>query len=375
MKNVIRCTRCIMDNSSDNTITFDKNGYCNYCSSALAIKEKNYFPNEEGREKLNTLLYELKKYGEGKKYDCIMGLSGGLDSSYLAYLGNKWGLRVLAIHVDDGFDTDISKENIRKLVNAAGIELVVLKPDPIQFNALTKAYMKSGVPNLAVPQDNVLFASLYDYARKNKIRYFLSGSNFSLESILQAGNTHDPYDVVNIYDIHKKYGEQPIDKLLFVSRIKRAFDERILKQKTVYPLNYVDYNKNRAFKELYDFCGFEYYGRKHLENILTAFAQLYWFPQKFGVDKRTSHLSSLIISEQMTRAEALTEYELPLCDDKMIADYIAVIKDKLNISDEEFAAIISSPSRQHTDYKTGNTFLFRILRKIYRIALRKTCLE
>lgn len=370
MKNVIRCTRCIMDNSSDDTITFNKNGYCNYCTNAIAIKEKVYFPNEEGQKELDSLIKELKVYGEGKKYDCIMGISGGLDSSYLAYLGHKWGLRILAIHVDDGFDTEISKENIRKLVNAANIDLVTITPDTIQFNALTKTYMKAGVPNLAAPQDNVLFASLYDYARKNRIKYFLSGSNFALESILQRGNTHDPYDVVNIRDIHSKFGEQPTGKLLFISHMKKAFDEHFLKLKTICPLNYIDYNRERAFKELHDFCGFEYYGRKHLENILTAFAQLYWFPKKFGVDKRTSHLSSMIISGQMTREEALKEYELPLYDEKMISEYIFVIKDKLGISDEEFEEIMSSPSKQHTEYKTGNTFLLCVLRKAYRFIKR-----
>jgi len=359
-----------MDNSSDSTITFDENGFCNYCSNALAIKDKTYFPNEEGKAKLNTLLIELKKYGDGKKYDCIMGISGGLDSSYLAYLGYKWGLRILAIHVDDGFDTDISKENIRKLVNTTKIELITLKPDAVQFNALTKAYMKAGVPNLAAPQDSVLFASLYDYASKNKIKYFLSGSNFALESILQRGNTHDAHDVVNICDINKRFGEKPIDKLLFISQIKKAFYEHILKIKTICPLNYIDYNRERAFKELYDFCGFEYYGRKHLENILTAFAQLYWFPKKFGVDKRTSHLSSMIISGQISRDDALTEYEQPLCDEKMIVDYIAIIKDKLNIQDTEFEEIMSSPPRQHTEYKTSDTFLFRTLRTIYRFFKR-----
>ena len=368
MTDTIRCTRCIMDNSSDNTITFDENGYCNYCTNALASKDRYYYPNEEGNRRLLFLLDELKKNGEGRDYDCIMGVSGGLDSSYLAYLGYCWGLRILAVHVDDGFDTDISRENIKKLVEATGIELITLEPDATQFNALTKAYMKAGVPNLAAPQDNVLAASLYGYARKNRIKYFLSGANFSLESILQRGNTHSPYDVVNIRDIHKKYGEKPLDKLPFISEPRKELYKTLLNLKTVMPLNFIEYSRDQAFKELHDFCGFEYYGRKHLENILTAFVQLYWFPKKFGVDKRTSHLSSMIVSDQMTRDEALAEYRLPLYDEEMIEKYVVIVKNKLAITDDEFEEIMSAPTRQHSDYRIGK--LYRLHNSAYKFLSR-----
>lgn len=363
MKTVTRCNRCIMDDSSDDTIRLDENGFCNYCSDAIAYKNQTYFPNQEGGKKLGVLISQLKEYGKDKKYDCIMGLSGGLDSSYLAYLGHQWGLRIIAVHVDDGFDTEISKQNLEKLTKATGLELINLVPDPEQFNALTKAYMKAGVPNLVVPQDNVLFACVYDYARKNKIKYFLSGANFALECILQRGNTYGAYDLVNILDIHKKFGERPIDRLTFMSNFKRLWDRKILDLQTVTPLDYMDYDRNRAFKELREFCGFEYYGRKHLENILTAFVQLYWFPKKFGVDKRTSHLSSMIASGQMTREQALTEYALPLYDEKMIGEYIAVIKEKLKISDKEFDEIMSAEPKQHTEYKTDS--LYPIFIKLY----------
>ena len=150
--------------------------------------------------------------------------------------------------------------------------------------------MKAGVPNIAIPQDNIIFAEVYKHAKDNKINCFLSGGNFSTECILQKGNTHFAGDIVNIKDIHKKFGEHSIDNLTLLSDFRRVIISKLLKTKTLRPLNYVDYNRDRAFKELSDFCGFEYYGSKHLENILTAFAQLYWFPKKFGVVKRTSHL-------------------------------------------------------------------------------------
>lgn len=365
MQEIIRCKRCIMGNESDDKIKFDDKGYCNYCSAALRHMDSTYFPNEEGKRRLSILLEEIKEYGKGKKYDCIMGLSGGLDSSYLAYLGHKWGLRIIAVHIDDGFDTEISKSNLKKLIEATDIDIINIVPDPEQFNALIKAYMKAGVPNLAVPQDNVLFANLYHYVRKNKIKYFLSGANFALECILQRGNTHDPYDVVNILDIHKKFGDAPINKLKFISHLRLFCDQKILKLKTVYPLDLLDYNRDRAFRELNEFCGFEYYGRKHLENILTSFVQLYWFPKKFGVDKRTSHLSSMIASGQLTREQALEEYNLPLYDEDTLEKYIKIIKSKLKISDQEFDEIMSSPPIQHKEYKTDNFLFLKFLKKLF----------
>lgn len=358
-----RCNRCIMDNSSDETIIFDENGYCNYCTKALnEIGTTTYFPNALGEAKLNAMLDQIRKDGKGKQYDCVMGLSGGLDSSYLAYLGHTWGLRIFGVHIDDGFDTEISKANIMRLVKATGIYMETITPDAEQFNALTKAYMKAGVPNLATPQDNILFAFLYDSVREHKIKYFLSGGNFALECILQQGNTHSAFDVKNIKDIQKKFGTKPINKLKFISSYRKYWDSKVVGLKTLRPLNYIDYNRDRAFKELYDFCGFEYYGRKHLENILTAFIQLYWMPKKFGVDKRTSHLSSMIVSGQMTREEALRELSEPLYDEQMMEEYIKIIKEKLDIGDEEFDEIMYAPPHQHTDYKVDK--IDPILRKI-----------
>lgn len=368
MKQYQRCSRCIMDNKSDNAISFDSKGYCNYCTEALDKIGRVYFPNDEGKRKLDLLLKSIKDSAKGKKYDCIMGLSGGLDSSYLAYLGYKWGLRVLAVHIDDGYDTEISKNNLKKLISATGFDYEVITPDAKQFNDLTLSYMKAGVPNVAAPQDNVLFAFLYKKMKENSIKYFLSGSNFALECILQKGNTHSNTDVRNIKDINKKYGVGEINKLEFISTVEKAIDKRMYHLKTERPLNFIDYNRDRAFKELTDFCGFEYYGRKHLENILTAFIQLVWFPEKFDVDKRTSHLSSMIVSNQMTREEALRELEEPLYERQMMDEYISIIKKNLGISDAEFSMIMSAKTHQHTEFKTEeDTLLYRFLMKLFKL--------
>lgn len=358
------CKRCVMNNSADKNISFDENGFCNYCNTALSqINTTIYFPNEIGAKKLDEILTKVKKENKQKNFDCIMGISGGLDSSYLAYLGYKWGLRILAVHIDDGFDTIISKKNIEKLCNKANIELINIKPDSKQYNALILAYMKAGVPNLAIPQDNILFAYLYDKVVKEKLKYFLSGGNFALECILQKDYLYNAMDIINIKNIAKRFSSEKIDKLKFISTYKKFLNIKLGRAITLRPLDYIEYNRKKAFKELYDFCGFEYYGAKHLENILTAFVQLYWLPKKFNLDKRSSHLSSMIVSNQITREDALKELNKPLYDEKLMNSYIEFIKEKLKISENEFQSLMNNTPHLHEYYPTEK--MTPILRKIF----------
>lgn len=361
-----------MDNISDSMIKFDSKGRCSYCTDALAIKNKVYFPNEVGQEKLQKLVDQMKKDGIGKKYDCIIGLSGGLDSSYITLLAYKLKLRALVVHIDDGYDTDISKENLRRIIEKTGFDYKVIQPDAEQFNALTLAFMRAGVPNIAIPQDDVLFAFLNKQVKEHKIKYMLSGLNFALESILQIGNTHSNSDVIHIKAINKQFSGGKLDKLSLISTNQKLIDRYLYGFKTVTPLNYIDYNRNRAFQELADFCGFEYYGRKHLENKFTAFVQLKWFPEKFGVDKRTSHLSSLIVSGQMTREEALKELEEPMYDEKQMDEYLKLIKEGLRIGDEEFEKIMKAPTHSHEEYPIeDNTLSYKIVKAIRRKRTQK----
>ena len=362
MEKIRICKRCVMNNVSDTTIRFDENGYCNYCTDALAeIDTTVYFPNKRGKEKLNAMIDKIKQENKDKAYDCIMGISGGLDSSYLAYLGYTLGLRILAVHIDDGYDTEISKRNIKKICDKCGIELRNITPDAEQFDALTLAYMKAGVPNLAIPQDNILFAFLYKNVVDERLKYFLSGGNFALECILQKDHLFNAMDTVNIKDIHKRFGTKPVDKLQFISSYEKYINDKLGRAVTLRPLNFINYNRERAFKELYEFCGFEYYGRKHLENMLTAFVQTYWYPKKFGVDKRTSHLSSMIVSGQMTRDEALKELQEPVYDEVM-ENYIGIIKNRLGISDRQFEEIMEAPTHEHEEYRTDK--FGKVVRKI-----------
>ena len=347
------CKRCVMDNASDSTITFNENGYCNYCTEALNSMPQRYYPNEEGRQKFEQLIQKIKEEGKGKKYDCLMGISGGLDSSYLAYLGYKKGLRILAVHIDDGFDTDITKNNIHNLIKKTNIDIIYENPDEKQFYGVTAAFIRAGVPNIAIPQDNLIFAYLYKYAKKYNIKYFLSGGNFSMESILQRGNSHTAFDKKHIYDINNHFGSTDLDRLQITSSFERKIKDQILHRiKELKPLDYIEYNKERAIDELEKFCGFSYYGGKHYESILTIFMQRYYLPQKFGVDKRRSHLSSLIVSGQISRDEALRELDETLFNND-VRIHIEKLLEKINISHDELEEIMRKDPVDHLTYKVS----------------------
>lgn len=364
--NIHICNRCVMDDFSDYTINFDENGHCNYCREALIAKDKVYFPNEKGQELLDKLMCKIKKEGKNKQYDCIMGLSGGLDSSYLAYLGSQYKLRILAIHVDDGFNAPVAVDNIRKLSTACNVDVIVEKPDKEQFYALTAAFIRAGVPNIAIPQDNLILGYLHKYAKENKIRYFLSGGNFALESILQRGYTHSALDKVHIKDINKKFGTNPIDKLQVISSFQRKISNKMLFQiEEVRPLNYIDYRKDEAIATLKAFCDFNYYGGKHYESIFTKFVQVYYLPKKFHVDKRKSHFSSLIISGQLTRGEALEELKKSLYNDFQMDEDINFILKCLKISRHDFDKIMLEKPRRHEAFSMSLwTYLSSINRKL-----------
>ena len=370
VKNKIRCSRCVMDNSSDPTISFDDNGYCNYCSDALKAKDIVYFPNEIGSTHLEKVFNQLKARRQNFKYDCMLGLSGGLDSSYVAYVGYNYGLRMIAVHIDDGFDTPVTTANIKKICNRYSIDLLIEKPDSVKFADLTKAFIRAGVPNIAIPQDNVLFAYLYRFAKKNNIDYFLNGGNFALESILQKGNSYDASDKKHILSIWRRFGEQysPNALPLFSVFEKKIVYQYLHKIKFFRPLNFLDYNAKKAFKTLNESCGFEYYGDKHCESIFTKFMQRYYLPTKFCVDKRKSHYSSMIVSGQMTREDALERLEEPLYNDKDLRSDLNFVLNKLAMDITEFEKIMGELPKSHVDYPISQ---INILTK-YALKIRKS---
>lgn len=348
-----RCTRCVMDNESDDTITFDENGYCNYCSDVLRRMPTEYFPNEEGRRKLNALVAEIKRKTNQNRYNCIVGLSGGIDSSYIAYLGYQYGLRMLGVHVDDGLDNPVAVENLKKLTEKTGIDMVTIEPDRREYADVLRSLFRASVPNLALAQDNLIIRSLQKFGEENHIKYSLDGSNIAHESILQR-DTHgvNASDKVNILAIHKRFGTVDPEKLDYTSLFDRYIRRRYLSHLIhIRPLNYISYQLEDSIHSLEEFCGFKYYGGKHYESILTRFLQCYYLPVKFHVDKRKSHYSSLIISGQMSREEALEKLERPLYpsqellnqDKRFLADY-------MGITVEELDSYIALPPKHQTDY-------------------------
>lgn len=371
-----QCTRCIMDNIGDPTIRFDENGVCNYCTDAFRAKDVVYHPDEYGKSYLEQTFTELKKRRKNFQYDCMLGLSGGLDSSYAAYIGHTYGLRMLAVHIDDGLDAAVTTKNVRNICDAYGIDLVVERPDPVLFGDLTCAFIRAGVPNIAIPQDNVLFACLYKYSNENKIDCFINGTNFALESVLQRGNTYDASDKRHILAIWERFGRIKDHKKLASLPLMSVFEKRVLygrihKIQTIKPLNYVEYDAKKAFEILRNTCGFEYYGDKHCESIFTKLMQRYYLPQKFNVDKRKSHYSSMIVSGQMTRDEAIERMKEPLYEPVQLAKDIEFVLSRIGMERSEFDEIMSIAPHTHKEYSISviNRFLpifLQIRRKLFK---------
>ncbi len=340
-----------MDNAIDDTITFDDKGQCSYCNAALKRMPTEYFP--DGESKLKSIVDEIKKDCANDKYDCIVGVSGGIDSSYILYLGYKYGLRMLAVHINDGLDNPIATNNINNLIKATGCDYVSIEPDRKEYADVLYALFKASVNTLAIAQDNLIIKALQDYGVENKVKYILDGSNFAHESILEKGSTFiNSGDKKFILGIHKRFGRVPLEKIEFMSFWGKYIKRRTNKSfKHIRPLNYIDYKLDKAIEELHEFCGFEYYGGKHYESILTRFMQCYYLPEKFGYDKRKSHYSSLIISGQMTREEALNKLDMPLykSDDMRVAD-IKFLADYMGISIEEMERLIALPPKDNYEY-------------------------
>jgi len=313
---------------------------------------KEYFPDEAGGKELEKIFDNIKNEGRGKKYDCLVGISGGVDSSYVAYMGYLHGLRMLAVHIDDGMDSEIAKQNINNLCKKANIELVLIKPDVKEYADLILSFFKASVPNLAMPQDNILLKALSDIQKEYKLKYSLNGANFSLESILERSTGINASDKKHILSIHKQFGGNAISKLRFQTLLETYISGRYFYRiKKVLPLNYINYTLEKALIDLKDFSDYEYYGGKHYESILTRFLQCYYLPTKFGFDKRKSHYSSLIVSGQMEREEAIKNLESsPYISNDLLQSDMNFLADYLGVSRKEFDAIVELPPRQHSDY-------------------------
>lgn len=364
------CTKCIMD-TSDKDITFDENGICSNCRSYEQKIKERVFTGKEGKQRLQYFVDKIKEEGKDKKYDCIIGLSGGVDSSYLAYYAVKnLGLRPLAVHMDNGWNTQTATRNINKIVRKLGIDLYTYVIDWEEFKDFQLSYLKAGVIDIEALTDHAIKAVLYKKANEENIKYILSGVNLVTEGILPLGWRYNKGDARNITSIHNLFGEKKLKTFPLLPIRERIYYQMIKKIREIEVLNYIDYNKNEVKKLIMEELGWGDYGVKHGESFFTRFYQNYILPKKFGIDKRKAHLSTLICSGQINREEALAELQKPPMDSfQMEQDKEYVLK-KFDLSEEEFDKIMKSPIKSHYDYPNSDK-LFKSLRKVYLKFLRK----
>jgi len=368
------CTRCIMD-TTDPEIVFDEKGVCNHCKRYEERAKKELHHDETGQQKLERLINEIKENGKNKEYDCIIGLSGGVDSTMVAYTVKKLGLRPLAIHLDNDWDSELAINNIKNTVGKLGITLKMVTCNWEEFKDLQLSFLRASISNAEIPTDHALVALLYHTAADKGIGYIISGGNIATEAIMPESWGYDPKDLKQIKGIHQRFGKiklKTFPQLTLFDWVYYTFVRRI---KFIPILNYIPYVKENAKKLIEKELNWKDYGLKHYESIYTRFFQGYILPKKFNVDKRRAHLSTLICSGQMSREEALKEMERsPYPSEKMMEEDKEYVIKKLGLSREEFARIMSLPIKNFQDYPNNHS-LFTKLNFFVKLAKKKATLN
>ncbi len=348
-----RCSNCVMD-TSDSAIKFDHNDVCDHCHDFKDKIEPNWFPNEVGKQKLELLVENIKKAGRNKEFDCILGISGGLDSSFMLHiLVTEFGLRPLVFHVDGGWNSELAVSNIQNLVDNLGLDLFTEVIDWEDMRDFQLAWFKSGLPLLDVPQDHAFVATLYKFAAKYNINYIINGGNISTECVRNPLEWfYYGTDMFLINDIIKRYCTRPLKNYPFSSIFyHKIYLPYIRKIKVIKPLNLIEYNKKIAIKTLIDKYGWTSYSQKHFESRFTKFYEGFWLPTRFGFDTRKVQFSSLILTGQMTRNEALRLLEIPSYDKETIHDEFSYIAKKLDISEDQLWKYHSMPKKTYRDFR------------------------
>ena len=347
------CANCIMD-TSDSGIAFDERGWCEYCNNYHDNIVPNWHPDERGEREIMAQVEQIKRDGKGRDHDCLIGLSGGVDSSYVTYIAKeKFGLRPLLYHVDAGWNSQQAVNNIEKLVDGLDLDLFTEVVDWPEMRDLQLAFFKANVPHLDTPQDHAFFAGLYNFAAKNNVKYILTGANYSTECVREPLEWHyHASDLRQLKDIHRRFGTRPLKKFplagIFRFKIWYRFAKGV---RVVKPLNSIPFHKEEAMQELVDKFGWQKYAHKHYESRFTRFYESYWLPTKFGYDKRRAHFSSLILTGQLSREDALAKIAVPAYDPETIAEDFEYIATKLGITVEELRAFHGGPKKTFRDYK------------------------
>jgi N-acetyl sugar amidotransferase len=351
-----QCCRCVMD-TSDPDIEFDADGHCSHCNYFDDVIAPRWAQARD-TDKLAALIDRIKDDGAGKDHDCVVGLSGGVDSSYVALLAKRWGLKPLVVHVDAGWNSELAVNNIENVVNRLGFDLKTYVIDWEEMRDLQVAFMRSGVANLDAPQDHAFASSVYDAAVEAKIRYILSGSNFATESILPQAWGYNAMDARFLKSIHKKFGRGRLASYPTTSFFRQyIYLPWLLRKKVVRPLDMIDYVKEEAISELESELRWRRYDGKHYESRFTRFYQGYLLPTRFGYDKRKAHLSSLIFSGQMTREQALTELDQPAYLPSELAEDQRLFCKKLQVSELEFEEFLNTPLTPYTAFSNDQKLL------------------
>lgn len=365
------CIRCVMD-TTDPQITFNGEGLCSHCQryDGMVRDIVKKADSGERRSELQRIVNQIKASGRNNEYDCIMGLSGGVDSSYVAYTAKQLGLRPLAVHFDSGWNSELAVNNIENIVTKLSIDLHTHVVDWEEMRDLQLAFFKASVANCDIPTDHAFPAILYREAAKHGIKYILSGSNYATEFILPSAWGYQSGDLKHLKDIHRKYGKIKLRNYPTIGFLQQYLWYPYVRGiKTVKPLNFLPYNKAAAKKLIINELGWRDYGGKHYESVFTRFFQGYYLPVKFGYDKRLAHLSSLINAGQMTREEAVEELALPTYDRQLQENDKEFVAKKLGVGTHELEEIFQLPNKEYSDY-ASNAKLFEVGLKIKRMFVR-----
>lgn len=360
------CTRCIMD-TSDPDIQFDEQGICNHCTSFIDRLQSRQYVKGESEAIWSHYVEVIKQHGKGKQYDCIVGISGGVDSCYTAYLCKKHGLRALLIHMDNGWDTEIAVNNIITLAKELDFDYMSYVLDWEEFKNIQLAYLKASSVDLEMPTDVAILACIYEVAAKHKIKYIISGGNLSSEGILPLHWGYHSYKDMKMYNhIVRKYSNISIKKVPVIGLLKESWYRFFYKIKTLYILNYIDFNKDVAKKYLMDNLNWKDYGGKHHESKITAFWQGYVMYEKFGMDYRKAIFSSQICLHQISREEALKKLEEQPFNDEKIKEDKKYIAKKFGITNEELEQYLKLPPKTYVDFPNNKKlieFCYRLYNK------------
>ncbi len=354
MKNYQICTQCIMD-TSDPKISFDAQGVCDYCNNFKSAIQPNWYTDERGEKELMALAEKIKANGKGKDFDCIIGLSGGLDSSYAAYIAKeKMGLRPLLFHVDAGWNTDQAVGNIEKLVDGMGLDLYTDVINWEEMKDLQTAFFRSQIPDQDMPQDAAFFSGLYKFARQHRIKYVLTGANYSTECCREPEEwgAYPGVDKTLFRDIHQRFGSRKLKSFpltdIFVYKI---LYQRLLGMQVVKPLNLVPYLKQEAEATLERLYGWKKFQHKHHESRFTRFYEDYWMPRKFGYEKRRAHFSSLIMTGQMSREEAVQRIAKPELEEQFLQSEFEYVANKLDLTVDQLQEIFEGENKTFHSYR------------------------